>query len=209
MPDVTPPWHHVFVTCFSARGDDLSQWRAYSGGENGYAIGFDGPQLRNMFSTLETHLHPVSYNLAFNQNLAKEIARATVRFYMDGIAKKRERTREQWLDTFIRAWRGTVEIFGPLVKDPSFESEQEWRIVHNFQADQYARMIFRQKATLLARHIKMKMTNGEPPLMPLTGVLVGPSRHKDVSLVGVGDLLKKHGYDNNTARKSDVPFQMA
>src|SRR5215469_3361650 len=29
-----------FVICFSKRRDDLSQWRAYSGGENGYAIAF-------------------------------------------------------------------------------------------------------------------------------------------------------------------------
>jgi hypothetical protein len=29
-----------FVICFSKEKDDLSQWRAYSGGENGYAIGF-------------------------------------------------------------------------------------------------------------------------------------------------------------------------
>lgn len=29
-----------FVTCFSEEEDDLSQWRAYCGGENGYAIGF-------------------------------------------------------------------------------------------------------------------------------------------------------------------------
>jgi hypothetical protein len=26
-----------FVICFSGKRDDLSQWRAYSGGENGYA----------------------------------------------------------------------------------------------------------------------------------------------------------------------------
>jgi hypothetical protein len=29
-----------FVTCFSKEKHDLSQWRAYSGGENGYAIAF-------------------------------------------------------------------------------------------------------------------------------------------------------------------------
>ena len=28
-----------FVSCLSAERDHLSQWRAYSGGENGYAIG--------------------------------------------------------------------------------------------------------------------------------------------------------------------------
>src|SRR5258708_16380011 len=31
----------AFVACFSEQEDDLSQWRAYSGGEGGYAIRFD------------------------------------------------------------------------------------------------------------------------------------------------------------------------
>jgi hypothetical protein len=34
-----------FVTCFSDERDDLSQWRAYGGGENGYAIGFKAKDL--------------------------------------------------------------------------------------------------------------------------------------------------------------------
>lgn len=36
----------AFVTCFSERRDDLSQWRAYAGGEGGYAIQFDQNKLR-------------------------------------------------------------------------------------------------------------------------------------------------------------------
>src|SRR5271166_1213817 len=36
----------VFVACFSERRDDLSQWRAYSGGEGGYAIQFEPMKLR-------------------------------------------------------------------------------------------------------------------------------------------------------------------
>ena len=31
----------VFVTSFSARGDSLSQWRAYSGRSGGYSLGFE------------------------------------------------------------------------------------------------------------------------------------------------------------------------
>jgi hypothetical protein len=34
-----------FLACFSEDGDDLSQWRAYGGGEGGYAIEFDSEKL--------------------------------------------------------------------------------------------------------------------------------------------------------------------
>ena len=33
----------MFVTYFTEKRDDLSQWRSYSGGEGGYAIQFDAP----------------------------------------------------------------------------------------------------------------------------------------------------------------------
>src|ERR1700723_398094 len=42
-----------FVTCFSEREDDLSQWRAYSGGEGGYAIQFD--RIKLFLSELPRH----------------------------------------------------------------------------------------------------------------------------------------------------------
>jgi hypothetical protein len=35
------PTSEWFIGCLSTNGDDLSQWRAYGGGEGGYAIGFD------------------------------------------------------------------------------------------------------------------------------------------------------------------------
>ena len=39
------PESSLFVACFSRHADDLSQWRAYGGGENGYALGFQTQSL--------------------------------------------------------------------------------------------------------------------------------------------------------------------
>lgn len=43
-----------FVTCFTEKRDDLSQWRSYSGGEGGYAIQFDTMKLLASAIPLET-----------------------------------------------------------------------------------------------------------------------------------------------------------
>jgi hypothetical protein len=53
----------AFVTCFSIRGDDLAQWRAYSGGEGGYAIRFDPQKLAKSGLSNEILLHRVEYDL--------------------------------------------------------------------------------------------------------------------------------------------------
>jgi hypothetical protein len=41
---------HFFVLSFSSDGDDLGQWRAYADNGRGYALGFDGRTLENVFT---------------------------------------------------------------------------------------------------------------------------------------------------------------
>lgn len=51
-----------FVTCFTTKDDDLSQWRAYSGGEGGYAIGFDTAKMLDAFRNQNCVLSAVVYD---------------------------------------------------------------------------------------------------------------------------------------------------
>ena len=55
---------HHFICCFSKDGDDLGQWRAYADNGRGYAIGFDGDMLTEVFlkSTTENRAaFPITY----------------------------------------------------------------------------------------------------------------------------------------------------
>jgi len=194
-----------FVTCFSAQADDLSQWRAYSGGENGYAIGFSGESLRLMFSNTDSHLLPVLYDESRQRCLAKELAEATARFFREAAENHRGVRREYIGEEFLQTWSPYLTIFAPLVKHPSFAAEEEWRIVHTFTLQDVAQLLFKQKATLLARHLPLDLRR--EGRMPLAKVLVGPSRHKEISKVSVGDLLHKLGYNPAIASVSQVPFQ--
>ncbi|MGB6828967.1 MAG: DUF2971 domain-containing protein [Terracidiphilus sp.] len=60
-----------FVSCFSEEKDDLSQWRAYGGGENGYAIGFLAADLCGIPNSM---LVRVNYDSELHQALAKKAA---------------------------------------------------------------------------------------------------------------------------------------
>src|SRR5207302_7163681 len=48
-----------FVACFSQVDDDLSQWRAYGGGEGGYAIGLLSSALGEVGARDQSYLAPV------------------------------------------------------------------------------------------------------------------------------------------------------
>ena len=84
-----------FVTCFSLEGDDLAQWRSYCSGENGYAIGF---RAGGFFGIPNRILVKVNYDREAHERLAMKAAEATVRFFADGIEKKRP-TRH-WAKSF-------------------------------------------------------------------------------------------------------------
>jgi hypothetical protein len=74
---------HYFVCCFSAAGDDLGQWRAYSDNGRGYALGFDAHALEQAFAKANLsgsgHMtFPVNYDEAQLRDIHKRIVERVV-----------------------------------------------------------------------------------------------------------------------------------
>jgi hypothetical protein len=60
---------HLYVLCFSEQGDDLSQWRAYSGGEGGYAIRFFPTMLPVMGHLIRVEYDPAAQGALCTRSL--------------------------------------------------------------------------------------------------------------------------------------------
>jgi hypothetical protein len=204
------PW---FVTCFSKEKDDLSQWRAYSWGENGYAIAF----LASGFLRPGSLVARVNYDKEQHKQVAKNVASATVSFFKEGLcahptAEAGTTAIDAWLTEYLGEWERMVGYLAPMVKDPAFRGENEYRIVHELQAHEFGQLRFRQKQTLMSRHLPLIFP---PPnyatqsrLLPINEVMVGPSRHKEISRVSVECLLRQKGYPTIPVTMSKIPFQM-
>jgi hypothetical protein len=202
--DPSAPLHapsYWFVTCFSRNGDDLSQWRAYCGGENGYAIAFKASRLFG-----NGVLVRVNYDHAYHQKAAEEIAKATFQFYQEGIQRRSPDAAQQWAAEFFPEFSRIIDQLAPMVKQPAFSSEEEYRIIHLLHKGELPRLQFRQKTTLMARHLPLTFTGH--PLLPITQVRVGPSRHKEITRISVDTLLRQKGYDAGLVTASAVPFQL-
>ena len=183
-----------FVSCFSAHEDDLSQWRSYCGGENGYAIGFRASGLVGVPNSL---LVKVNYDKVTHENIASQVAEATVRFFREGLEQKRADTAEKWEDEFLARWDPLITYLAPMVKDPGFSSENEYRIVHELQISELKDMKFIQKSTMMSRHLPLRLPAGGEmwvPRLPFVKVLVGPCRHREITRITVDTLLRKWGY---------------
>lgn len=201
--------NECFVCCLSENGDDLSQWRAYGAGEGGYAIGLSS---RALVSAMRgSFLAPVNYSAATHASLSKNIAAELVRSFLQGIAANSARAAAIaiWTDQFLTVWRDCLTYLAPALKDPAFAAEHEWRIIHRLGPDDSADLIFRQKRTLMSRHLPLRFppTDGSK-VLPIVQISVGPSRNAHVSKISVGDLLKNNGYAGIVSvSTSPIPYQ--
>lgn len=209
--DADFPWQHVvpfFVTCFSEVEDDLCQWRAYGGGENGYAIGF---KAKDLWGSPNSLLAGMNYDCDLHQKVARRAAEKTLEFFLEGLSKFSPSDLNQWGREFLEAWNLAVSMVAPLVKDRAFAKEHEYRIVKGYVADDLANLKFRQKASLMSRHLPIQpgpRCGTKDYRLPIAEVMVGPCRHRQISRTGVATLLHQKGYRSDLVSISKIPFQV-
>lgn len=202
----------IFVSCLTDRPDDLSQWRAYAGGEGGYALAFDAKRLALEGVQQDAFLIKAEYKEDRQAIILDDILKWTIEFFRQGIANRRAPSEEEWIADFLPVWAEQVTAFATFLKHRSFESESEWRFVYFLKDTDLPKMTFLQKSSMMTRHVPLRLSvgpNGKPRL-PLCGVTVGPCRHKEASKISVGDLLKKHGYDPDSevpVSLTDIPYR--
>ena len=205
----------VFVACFSEREDDLSQWRAYSGGEGGYSIQFDPIKLRESgFITApdgktkpQTFLVRVEYDPMNHATMFDDILKWTEQFFLGLSGAAAAPTIDAWAEEFCRYWLYHLAFYAPCIKNPAYTDEKEWRLIYHFGPGDPAKIQFRQRQSMMKRHIPLRLKK----LLPITQVLVGPCRHPRLSQVAAGDLLLAGGYDPSIVKVeiTDVPYRTA
>lgn len=120
------PFSEWFVACLSELSDDLSQWRAYSGGENGFAIGFRTDVLiqisyKNYKSRFK--LAKISYDQNFHHKIVDLVAEKTLEFCRAGYLMRSGCDPSVWVNEFLLTWRNYLTYLTPVLKHPSFSSE--------------------------------------------------------------------------------------
>jgi hypothetical protein len=199
-----------FISCFSQVEDDLSQWRAYGGNGEGFAIGFDMGQLHCLSAHDDCHLVKVNYDPAVHRNIVSDVAKATFGFYTKGLSVT-GRNPKDWTEDFLSAWGDIIPYLAPIMKVEAFKDEKEWRIVRLLRSPDAAAMIYTQRKTLLARHLPIRFRPfvGEDDHLPIKTICVGPSQNSSVSRISVGDLLRTKRYFNPepAVLTSRIPYQ--
>ncbi|ADV84895.1 DUF2971 domain-containing protein [Terriglobus saanensis] len=182
-----------FVTCFSGDEDELTQWDRYAK-PNGYAIGF---YIRGLWREATSQIYRVTYDPAKQLAAAKKIATATLDFYREGLIGDRRDNPAEWGKFFFAAWDEWVYKLAPLAKDKKWQSENEFRLVHELKVSEFPNVRFAQKPKMMARYLALDTpawVKRRSNLLPIAKVWIGPGNHPAFSKVSVQLLLEQMGY---------------
>ncbi len=199
----------VWVTCFSAEKDDLSQWRAYGGGENGYAIGFAAEGI----SDADAQLIRVNYSRQDHEKAAmvvgEKLLDCLLEFARQIDLDLGDPDLTQQMEGFLEEQLQDATGLAPMLKDPAFKNERECRLVCESYGWGERNLRFQQRQTLMSAHLPKRFTDKHNAgHLPIREVVIGPCRHPGVSRMSVNELLWKNGYHGVRVSMSDVPFQL-
>jgi hypothetical protein len=211
-----------FVTCFTTKPDDLSQWRAYSGASIGASLGFDFRK-----ALLPRELAPCIYEDDSKRRLLLEIFNPIFQTgvelferdpaYLLGpdtppaadVAASFPELDEAVKRASLTLLLPIMYIL-PLFKDKAFSVEDEWRIVKfggvsgsDERNDLWPRF-FRPRSDALVETMKVSVANRENQI-PLTGLLIGPGCHPNAA-DSASRFLRMKGL-GLSALASDVPYR--
>jgi hypothetical protein len=201
----------VFISSLSTQRDQLSQWRGYCPYSGGFMIGFDRAELQRLAKEQGFGLAHCIYCLAKQRKIInKEIEYLSQIIHPDDSDESPQPNIE--FDEYTHAvnkarltFALNLLLLAPRFKHPSFNQEDEWRLVSD-PTDRIPRKIkFREGKSIIVPYIEFSLSN-KMSGMPIKEIMVGPTPHPDLSLNSVGELLTNKGISCHIS-KSDVPFR--
>lgn len=190
---------NICVTSFTKNGDLLSQWRGYGGRGVGYSIGFNGDELKLLANAQHFILCPVIYERESQILLVREIVDRWLEgdHQVDGLTPIQDAPAE-FEDYFA--------MLAPIFKDPSFQEEEEWRLISPMLNCDLDRFSFRAGRYSLVPYYRFSLE--EPTIQfSLSKIIVGPSPMQDLSKLALDSYMYSKGIEQLPTTLSKIPFR--
>lgn len=124
-----------FLLCFSEQNDLLSQWRAYGDDGKGVAIGFN----TRPFLEFNNRLGGYSFSkVIYDRNVAKKFVYDSVNLVVTDLLESVDEAEDKE-DAFFQVVMRLNQVIKESMhfKDPSFEEEDEWRLIRRINSTNY------------------------------------------------------------------------
>jgi len=182
----------LFGASFRANGNLLSQWRGYSVHGKGVSLGFDPVHICRCAQRQHFQVARCLYDPGTQAELIEKIVSA-----VEAMAPEAE------IDESSAGWEplfeyieGRLLSIAAVLKHPSFEEEQEWRIVSPvIQQLQGYPIQFREGASMLVPYYAFSLHVPSEAPMQLDHVFLGPTSNIEQSLNSLRLYLEHRGVE--------------
>ena len=189
-----------FVACFSSDGDSLPQWRAYS--QRGCALGFDTVRLSKLASEYPGSgmFVPVVYDEAEQRTILRHVVELISTHFQDSTPTSGDLVFSAGMFTKI------LTVYSPALKDPSFESEREWRLILGVPDPGGPAFRFRATGGAIVPYLSVRLSVEGTSILP-SHVTIGPSPEPELVGEGVKQMIESLGASGVVVDPSKVPFR--
>jgi hypothetical protein len=200
----------VFVASFSAEpsGDDLSQWRAYSGEHSGVCLGFSSKYL-NMVGKRFVRENS-SQGWIGNDNDEDPLVRCE--YCQDPTTHGDDKTIQDRVRKVMAIEDSRKKVltfarYAASLKHQKFRAEHEWRMVLVFGGQQVPDSVgFRRTRSFVAPYARIHLTWLDQPIV-IDRVVIGPTPHRDEAKSSIEMLLKRYHLKYKEVVSSEVPYR--
>ncbi|CAO3352052.1 DUF2971 domain-containing protein [Azospirillum melinis] len=197
---------HIFTISFSEEKDSLDQWRGYSGGTGGFAIGFNLTDL-----AFEQRLMKVCYNEDDQRQIVKDVIDEMAHYYEKSAYFTSKFVKELLITQFCVSFARLIFTLAPQFKSKHWASEKEWRIILTSMKKNYQdNLKFRAGKMGLIPYVEFKPKHFKRGLyekMPINTVVQGPSPHAKLGRESLEQFLHSVGHHDVRIEASSVPLR--
>lgn len=188
----------TYVACFCGNADNLSQWRGYSGPEQGVSVTFDRRRLADRLQSDGAKLYRVTYAKITTPTKLRDALRGEFADLAD-FDDLGEMAEARSYDEIFRR----VSSLLPKFKHYGFRDEREWRFVVQ-QPAQACELKFRAGLNRVVPYIEVGVRDAP---LPITSVTVGPGNDQTLTAQSLKTFLRCHGHEEVAVDLSDIPFR--
>jgi len=202
--------HILFAASFTESGNLLSQWRGYCPPGKGVSVGFNPDYLAKCAQDESFEIGKCIYDTSRQREIATTIVDS-----IQALAEKRGENKDPSKRHPTQSFYEVFELcedhllrVAALLKHPSFQEEQEWRIVSPVVKNYRDTPIrYREGISMLVPYIELSLTmpNGA---IEFQHIYLGPTPNVNLSMNSLSNYLSRsHISPREGIRYSQIPYR--
>jgi hypothetical protein len=201
--------HHLFVACFTEKGNLLSQWRGYCTPGKGISVSFHAAELIEAAQDQQFRWAEVVYDYTRQTTLVNHLIDSLLAQAENFAEPERKRNPRQPFHGLFEQWDDRVLSLAASLKDECFQEEREWRVISQpIKKLNDERLRFREGDITLTPYINFGLPRNANDGLSFDTVFVGPTSERNLAMKALGSFFTRNGCNAKSGiRNSLIPLR--